>query len=108
MKRSSFAGSPTRYSSFFSPGRKTACNGLPPRSAWIQPSAVLSIVRAQIPTLLVPTSELGSSSTMLQTFLSEEIISDKLHVIEIAVHVEEKGIAAPTEKKRKSTTCVTR
>src|SRR6476660_6151627 len=47
-----------------------ACNGLPPLSAWIQPSEVLSTVRAQIPTLLVPSSELGSSSAMLQTFLS--------------------------------------
>src|SRR2546423_3800174 len=70
MKRLSFAGSPLRYSSLFSPGRKTACKGLPPRSAWIQPSTVLSTVRAQIPTALVPKAELGSSSTMLQTSLS--------------------------------------
>src|SRR5467141_3047348 len=100
MKRSSFAGSPVRYSSLFSPGRKTACNGLAPRSAWIQPSAVLSSVRAQIPTLLVPSSELGSSSAMLQTFLSlKKIVSGKLHVIEIAVYIEKERIAAPTEEK---------
>src|SRR5437870_11882137 len=100
MKRLSFAGSPLRYSSLFSPGRKTACKGLPPRSAWIQPSVVLSTVRAQIPTALVPKAELGSSSTMLQTSLSAKKSSPcELHVIEIAVSVEKERIAAPTKEK---------
>src|SRR5262249_20405220 len=102
MKRSSFAGSPLRYASLSSPGRNTACISLPPRSAWTQPCAVLSTVRAQIPTLLVPCSALGSASTMLQTFLSlKKIISSKLHVIEIAMHVEKELIAAQTEEKTK-------
>src|SRR5207253_1041840 len=72
MKRSSCAGSPSRYASLDSPGRKTACIGLPPRSAWIQPSRVLSSVRAQSPTTLVPKAELGTSRTILHTFLSEK------------------------------------
>src|SRR6476469_7146361 len=32
-------------------------------------------------------------------FVQEEIVSGKLHVIEIAVYVEKEGIAAPTEEK---------
>src|SRR5207244_2439368 len=32
-------------------------------------------------------------------FVFEEIVSGKLHVIEIAVHVEKERIAAPTEEK---------
>src|SRR5438552_1592452 len=72
MKRSSCAGSPSRYASLDSPGRKTACIGLPPLSAWIQPSRVFSSVRAHSPTTFVPKAELGTSRTILHTFLSEK------------------------------------
>src|SRR5215510_4802397 len=99
MKRSSSSGSPLRYAALSSPTRKTACIGRPPRSAWTQPSLVLSSVRAQSPTPFVPRAELGTSSTMpANIFVGNEVVPRELHFIEVPLRVEEERIAAPTHE----------
>jgi hypothetical protein len=55
---------------------------------------------AQSPTLPAPIAELGSSSTILHTFLMrEEIGARELHLMEEAVCIEKERIAAPTREE---------
>src|SRR5262249_19237975 len=100
MKRPSSAGSPLRYSSLSSPGRKTACRGLPPWSAWIHPSTVLSTVRVQSPTPIASQIRVGQfNHDAANIFICEEIVPRKLHFIKKAVCVEKERIAAPAKEK---------
>src|SRR5262249_54918922 len=72
------------------------------------PSPVLSSVRAQSPTMLVPRAELGSSSTMPQTFLSTKRSSPVNCILlrKPCVSKKKGSLRQPT-KKRQSPAFVT-
>src|SRR5262249_19060640 len=64
--------------------------------------AFFSLVHCASPNshLTVPQSRVGQFNyDAANIFVCEEVVPRKLHVIEIAVHVEKEWIAAPTEEK---------